>query len=122
VADLPALRPGSVRRVLAAAPPGRAFLADTSGVGTTMLLARDTALEPRLQGRSAAAHRQSGALPLGNDLLGGPVPDARRDVDTEVDLFDAVRLGLGPATRGLVDDRGRLLRSPIHPWVPDSTG
>jgi 2-phospho-L-lactate guanylyltransferase len=37
------------------------------------------------------------------------VPDARRDVDTEVDLAGAVGLGLGRATRALVDPAsGRL--------------
>jgi 2-phospho-L-lactate guanylyltransferase len=78
-------------------------VADTSGVGTTMLAARGTDLEPRFQGASAAAHLASGAVPLTDDQLGGPVPDARRDVDTESDLGDAARLGLGPATRALLD-------------------
>jgi 2-phospho-L-lactate guanylyltransferase len=104
VGDLPALRPGSVRRVLEASPPrGRTFVADASGVGTTMLLASDAPLEPHFQGRSAAAHRTSGALALTAEMLGGPVADARRDVDTEVDLVDAVHLGLGPATAAVID-------------------
>lgn len=103
VGDLPALEPDSVRRVLAlsAAQP-RSFLADASGVGTTMLIAHGVDLDPHFQGRSAAAHRSSGAALL----AGGPtesLADARRDVDTEVDLADATHLGLGPATNALVD-------------------
>jgi len=110
VGDLPALRVGCVRTVLQAAPPGgRCYVADASGVGTTMLVARGVALDPRFQGRSAAAHRASGALALTDDLLGAPVARARRDVDTEVDLGQAVILGLGPATSALVDHgTGRL--------------
>jgi 2-phospho-L-lactate guanylyltransferase len=30
------------------------------------------------------------------------IPTVRRDVDTEVDLADAVRLGVGPATRAVL--------------------
>ena len=105
VGDLPALRPASVGHVLAgAATSGRAYLPDATGVGTTMLLAgAGEALAPHFQGRSAAAHHSSGAVALTDERLGTPVSDARRDVDTEVDLADATRLGLGPATRSLVD-------------------
>ena len=60
-------------------------------------------LAPHFQGRSAAAHHSSGAVPLTDERLGAGVPDARRDVDTEVDLLGAVGLGLGPATAALVD-------------------
>ncbi|GAA1830695.1 hypothetical protein GCM10009714_10150 [Microlunatus capsulatus] len=103
VGDLPALRPDSVRTVLGALDaPGQAFLADASGVGTTMLLARGVPLEPHFQGRSAAAHHQSGAVPLTDETLGTAVPDARRDVDTEIDLGPAAGLGLGPATAALL--------------------
>jgi 2-phospho-L-lactate/phosphoenolpyruvate guanylyltransferase len=104
VGDLPALRTESVRAVLAAAATyPRAFLADTSGIGTTMLTAIGADLQPHFQGRSAAAHRASGATFLDTDELIRPVPDARRDVDSEVDLADAVRLGLGPSTAQLFD-------------------
>lgn len=109
VGDLPALRPASVQAVLQAAPKsGRAFVADASGTGTTMLLARGTELDPRFQGPSAAAHTASGAAPLTDDQLGTAVPDARSDVDTEDDLGAAVELGLGVATARLVDTRGQL--------------
>lgn len=111
VGDLPALRPGSVALVLgAAAAHERASLPDASGIGTTMLHAGPgVLLVPHFQGRSAAAHHSSGAVPLTDERLGTAVPDARRDVDTEVDLADAVGLGLGRATRALVDPAtGRL--------------
>jgi 2-phospho-L-lactate/phosphoenolpyruvate guanylyltransferase len=111
VGDLPALRPASVRAVLAAAiNPGRAFVADASGTGTTMLIASGTELDPQFQGRSAAGHRESGAVALSAAELGGPLADARRDVDSEVDLYDAYFLGLGSATAQLFDQHGRLGR------------
>jgi len=115
VGDLPALRPASVRRVVDAARPfPRAFVADASGVGTTLLVANGVDLDPRFQGRSAAAHRSSGAVALDADRLGGPLSDARRDVDTEVDLRDAFHLGLGPATAALLDRAtGRLGHSDV---------
>jgi 2-phospho-L-lactate guanylyltransferase len=104
VGDLPALQTQSVRAVLAAAEQHpRAYLADTSGVGTTMLTAIGTDLQPHFQGRSAAAHKASGAMSLGAADLGRPVPDARRDVDSDVDLADALLLGLGPSTAQLFD-------------------
>jgi len=104
VGDLPALRPATVRLVLGTvATEGRSFVADASGVGTTMLLARGTALDPRFTGHSAAAHRASGATALTDDRLGARVPDARRDVDTEADLSDAARLGVGRLTSALID-------------------
>jgi 2-phospho-L-lactate guanylyltransferase len=117
VGDLPALQPDSVRRVLALSRSHpRSFLADASGVGTTMLITHTGDLDPHFQGRSAAAHHASGAVPLTEvpltegPLTEGPLTevgpslaDARRDVDTEVDLYDAIRLGLGAATDALVD-------------------
>lgn len=103
VGDLPALKPDSVRQVLALAKAHpRSFLADASGVGTTMLITRTGNLDPHFQGRSAAAHHASGAVPLTTGS-GPTFADARRDVDTEVDLLDAVHLGLGEATGALVD-------------------
>ena len=111
VADLPALRPTSIQTVLAAAPDvPRAFVADASGEGTTMLISRGSQLDPRFQGRSAEAHRASGALELGINELGGRLLDARRDVDNEADLSEAFQLGLGPATRQLFDAAGNLGR------------
>lgn len=106
VGDLPAVRGSSLSTALVAswsAGSSRVFLADASGVGTTVLIACGVPLDPRFQGRSAAAHRSSGATALGPDRLGGPLADARRDVDGEPDLADAFHLGLGPTTAALFD-------------------
>jgi 2-phospho-L-lactate/phosphoenolpyruvate guanylyltransferase len=113
VGDLPALRPESVLRILEASRSyPRSFLADASGVGTTMLVAHDDiALTPQFQGRSAAAHYASGAVYLSDDAIGSPIADARRDVDNEADLAVAIGLGVGPATDSLIDHgKGRLGR------------
>jgi 2-phospho-L-lactate guanylyltransferase len=100
VADLPALRTDELRRAMVAAGHvARGFVADAAGTGTTLLTAAPgVGLDPRFGPRSRAAHAASGAVALGP----GPVPGLRRDVDTEVDLWDAGRLGLGPATARLV--------------------
>ena len=106
VGDLPALRVASVRRVVEASRTfSRAFLPDASGVGTTMVIAHAAELEPHFQGRSAARHRASGAVPLTAELLGEPLADARHDVDTEVDLATVIALGVGPHTAALLDQR-----------------
>jgi 2-phospho-L-lactate/phosphoenolpyruvate guanylyltransferase len=112
VGDLPALRPESVARILdASRSHPRSFVADASGVGTTMLVAHDVDLAPQFQGRSAAAHHASGAVGLGAEAIGSPVADARRDVDTEADLAVAIGLGVGLATSALIDhEKGRLGR------------
>ena len=91
VADLPALRTDELRRALVAAGEvPRGFAADAARPGSL--------LDPRFGPRSRAAHAASGAVALEP----GPIPGLRRDVDTEVDLWDAGRLGLGPATAALV--------------------
>lgn len=106
VGDLPALTATSVGAVLTAAQPhDRAFVADGSGIGTTMLITNRGPLRPHFGGPSAAAHRASGAHPLSPDQL--PVPDARADVDTESDLDLTARLGLGRATREVLARAGR---------------
>ena len=112
VGDLPALRPESVARVIdASRSHPRSFVADASGVGTTMLVAHDVDLAPQFQGRSAAAHHASGAMGLGAEAIGSPVADARCDVDTEADLAAAIGLGVGLATSALIDhEKGRLGR------------
>jgi 2-phospho-L-lactate/phosphoenolpyruvate guanylyltransferase len=112
VGDLPALRPESVARILDASRfHPRSFVADASGVGTTMLVAHDVELAPQFQGRSAAAHHASGAVSLAAEAIGSPAADARRDVDTEADLAAAIGLGVGPATSALIDhEEGHLGR------------
>jgi len=106
VADLPSLRPDELARALsAAAAVDRGFVADSAGVGTTLLTARPGhRLDARFGVRSRAEHAASGAI----ELQPGPAPGLRRDVDTEVDLWDAQRLGVGPATAVLLGaDPGR---------------
>lgn len=99
-ADLPALRPAELQQVLTAASMHRtSFLADTAGVGTTLYASTPGApFEPRFGGRSRAAHRSSGAV----ELQVPDVPSIRRDIDTAVDLWDAMRMGLGPRTGSVV--------------------
>jgi 2-phospho-L-lactate guanylyltransferase len=102
-ADLPALRPDEVGRVLAeASRHPRSFVADASGVGTTVVaFAPGVTVDPRFGARSRARHRSLGVVELGP----ASIPSVRRDVDTLVDLWDAVRLGVGPATRAVLAQR-----------------
>lgn len=98
-ADLPALRPEELARVLtAAADHPVSFVADLAGIGTTVYaVTPGHEFEPRFGGRSRAAHRAAGAADL--DL--GGIASVRRDADTEVDLWDALRLGVGPRTKAV---------------------
>lgn len=98
-ADLPALRPEELARVLGeAVGHPTSFVADLAGVGTTVYaVLPGTDFAPRFGGRSRAAHRAAGAVDL--DLDG--ITSVRRDVDTEVDLWDALRLGVGPRTKAV---------------------
>jgi 2-phospho-L-lactate guanylyltransferase len=99
-ADLPALRPAELERVLAAASAhGRSFLADSPGVGTTLLAASPgLRLAPAFEGASRARHLAGGA----RELLVPGAESVRRDVDTPEDLTAAVALGVGPRTRELL--------------------
>lgn len=95
-ADLPALRPAELARVLdAAAAFPRAFLPDAAGTGTTLLAAAPgRALGPAFGPDSRVRHRASGARELALDA----VDSARQDVDTGDDLRAALALGVGPRT------------------------
>ncbi|MEU9989533.1 2-phospho-L-lactate guanylyltransferase [Streptomyces sp. NPDC048045] len=95
-ADLPALRPRELFRVLAAAAEfPRAFLADAAELGTTLLAAAPGhALHPVFGVDSRNRHRASGATEL--RLTG--VDSVRQDVDTGADLRAALALGVGPHT------------------------
>lgn len=95
-ADLPALRPAELARVLdAAAEFPRAFLADAAGIGTTLLAAGPgRELLPAFGTDSRARHRASGAVELGV----ASVDSVRQDVDTGDDLRAALALGVGPFT------------------------
>ncbi|MFF0204943.1 2-phospho-L-lactate guanylyltransferase [Streptomyces sp. NPDC005017] len=105
-ADLPALRPAELTRVLdAAAEFPRAFLPDAAGIGTTLLAAapgRD--LLPAFGPGSRARHRASGAT----ELLPSAVDSVRQDVDTGDNLRAALALGVGPRTAAAA---ARLLTS-----------
>ncbi|MFJ9631125.1 2-phospho-L-lactate guanylyltransferase [Streptomyces sp. NPDC101175] len=95
-ADLPALRPLELARVLdAAAEFPRAFLPDAAAIGTTLLTAREgRELRPAFGTDSRARHRASGAVELTLDA----VDSVRQDVDTGEDLRAALALGVGPRT------------------------
>ncbi|MGW1894280.1 2-phospho-L-lactate guanylyltransferase [Streptomyces sp. NPDC002004] len=95
-ADLPALRPAELARVLdAAALFPRAFLSDAAGIGTTLLAAgAGTELRPAFGPGSRARHRASGAAELSVEGVGS----VRQDVDTGDDLRAALALGVGPCT------------------------
>ena len=98
-ADLPALRPEELARVLdfSAAFP-RAFVTDAAGIGTTFLSAAPgVELCPAFGGPSRARHLASGAAEI---TLSG-LDSVRRDVDTGDDLRVALTLGVGPHTAGL---------------------
>lgn len=102
-ADLPALRPEELDRAIRAAlaAGGRAFCADRTGTGTTLLLAPPGQfLGPCFGPGSAAAHRATGA----RELTGG-WPGLRCDVDTAADLAMARGLGLGRFTSAALDNR-----------------
>ncbi|MFI9331871.1 2-phospho-L-lactate guanylyltransferase [Kitasatospora sp. NPDC052868] len=103
-ADLPALRPAELARVLAAVPPsGRAFLADSPGLGTTLLACTPgSPLSPAFGDGSRARHAAGGARELRLD----GVESVRRDVDTGTDLAEALALGVGPHTAAASDRLG----------------
>ncbi|MFE7930916.1 2-phospho-L-lactate guanylyltransferase [Streptomyces sp. NPDC057456] len=95
-ADLPALRPPELARVLDAAGEfPRSFLPDAAAIGTTLLaVAAGRELLPAFGTNSRARHRASGAEEL---RLPG-VDSVRQDVDTGEDLRAALSLGVGPRT------------------------
>lgn len=108
--DLPCLTGDAMDRVLAIHEEAAVrIVGDAGGTGTTMLLVRDGTsipglVTPRFGHHSCAAHVQDGAVNLtvqGNITASdeAALSRARRDVDTDVDLWDAVRIGVGPATR-----------------------
>lgn len=97
--DLPCVTASALDEVLGTAPGDRcSFVCDAQGIGTTTLLMPiGLRMHPRFGHRSRAAHRQAGF-----SELTGTTPSLarlRRDVDTPVDLWDAARIGVGPATR-----------------------
>ncbi|TDC52210.1 2-phospho-L-lactate guanylyltransferase [Actinomadura sp. KC345] len=96
-ADLPALRPLELARVLdAAGQAPEAFVPDAAGVGTTLYTAGPgVPFSPAFGVDSRAAHRARGA----RELLIPGTDSVRRDVDIPGDLRAALALGTGPRTR-----------------------
>lgn len=109
-ADLPCLTAEVVENMLAREQDASVrIVGDAAGTGTTMLLVKDgrsvpERVMPQFGPHSCAAHVAAGAINL-TTRAGGTRQDqqalvrARRDVDTDVDLWDAIRIGVGPATR-----------------------
>ena len=94
--DLPALRPADLAAALAAVRE-RAFVPDAAGSGTTLLAAAPGQdLRPAYGPGSRLRHLAQGA----EELAAGA--SLRRDVDTADDLRDALRLGVGRRTAGLL--------------------
>lgn len=96
-ADLPALRSAHLDAVFGApgAGGGRWFVPDADGLGTTLLAAGGGSLfEPAFGATSRADHLAQGSSEIVLDGIDG----LRRDVDTEHDLWAAVRLGVGAHT------------------------
>ncbi|WP_433326802.1 2-phospho-L-lactate guanylyltransferase [Spirillospora sp. CA-294931] len=109
-ADLPALRPEELARVLdAAAQSPEAFVPDAAGTGTTLYTARPgVPFSPAFGRDSRTAHRARGAREL---LLDG-VDSVRHDVDTLDDLRKALILGTGPRTAAIAE---RIMSLPGPP-------
>lgn len=102
VGDLPAITADAVRDLVSrTAELPRAFVADHTGYGTTMVIARAGELDPKFQGASANAHRMSGAVPVD-----GLDPRLTTDVDAVGDLAAAIAFGVGAHTAGLLADDG----------------
>jgi 2-phospho-L-lactate/phosphoenolpyruvate guanylyltransferase len=102
LADLPCVTPEVLERALSAAGAHRAIMSDAEGIGTTLLMAPDSeSLSPQFGPRSRAAHVGSGAVDL-RDTSPGEFARLRRDVDSEVDVWDARRIGVGPATHAVL--------------------
>lgn len=96
--DLPCLTGAALESFLGfAAAHQVAFVPDTHGTGTTMLAAH-TRAEPHFGERSRAAHAAAGYAEFA-----GAGPRLRRDVDDDIDLWDALRIGVGPATAARAD-------------------
>ncbi len=113
-ADLPALRPGELERALRAAlRHPLALVADATGTGTTLLVARDpAAFDPAFGPASRTAHRRAGA----HEVVLAGLQSLRRDVDTAEDLRAALDLGVGPRTAAVL----RRLPALQPPGLPRS--
>ena len=103
LADVPCATPQLIEAALAACADRPVIVSDAEGIGTTLLAApTGDAFHPRFGARSRAAHISMGAEEV-VDAVPGEFARLRRDVDSEVDLWDAGRLGLGSFTQAVVD-------------------
>ena len=97
-ADLPALRADDLDAALTQASTHQAsFVADASGLGTTLYAAAHDLFDPRFGLGSCLAHLGTGAV-----AIEGALASLRRDVDDLEDLREAMELGVGPHTREAV--------------------
>jgi len=105
--DLPCLTTGAFSIALEQAElVDIAFVSDEAGTGSTMWFSKAGApIDTHFGERSRAAHRAAGAREI--DAEPGSLWSAQlhRDVDTEVDLWDAIRIGVGAHTAALVSAR-----------------
>lgn len=98
--DLPCLTPTDVNAFLESADlHDSSFISDSEGTGSTMWARRpaSTAL-PHFGVRSRATHRENGSIEIPGS------PRAHRDVDTPTALWDAIRIGVGPATMRALEE------------------
>ena len=103
LADVPCATPRSLELALAACVTDAVIVSDAEGIGTTLLAARQVGdFHPHFGARSRAAHVAAGAHEV-RDPSPGALAGLRRDVDSEVDLWDARRLGLGTCTGAVID-------------------
>jgi len=116
--DVPSLDAASLRAALEVA--GRAdesFVPDADGTGTVLRCGRG--FTPRFGTDSAARHEADGAVRL--EL---PLPRLRTDVDDVRSLSRARRLGLGPATRSVLEHRAsgwiRSMQATVHRFDPET--
>ncbi|MEW1954126.1 2-phospho-L-lactate guanylyltransferase [Terrabacter sp. NPDC080008] len=116
--DLPALDAPSLRSALeVAAGLDQSFVPDADGTGTVLRCGRD--FEPRFGADSAARHEADGAVRL--EL---PLPRLRTDVDDARSLSRARRVGLGPATRAVLEHRAsgwiKSMQATVHRFDPET--
>ncbi|CAB4864513.1 unannotated protein [freshwater metagenome] len=98
-ADVACVRASDLTLALnqAASTSDAQFVCDSAGTGTTMYVG-GSEFSPSFGHRSRARHVRAGAIELTSPELGR----LRRDIDTEADLWDARRLGLGPNSTGVL--------------------
>lgn len=98
--DLPCLRTQDVDFFLEKAiEHDSSFTCDSEGTGSTMWARLPgSQAKPRFGLRSRAAHRMHGSIEIQCS------PSAHRDVDTPTDLWDAIRIGVGPYTLQALND------------------